>query len=378
MRSPYSVLGINKSARDDDIKSAYRKLAKVWHPDQNPSDPKAAEVFTEINNAYQLLTDGPRRKLFDGGKIDANGRRKKKHTFVNSGFNPFAKSDTAGQSDIKAERPPEKPTASANTNHTPETSAQTNAQMSQTSQAPQASQARSETENPFSKSSFGDMIGQIFGTEGERIAFEAKARKIAKEREKNYQHEAISALDNAFTKFEQHREKSTTQAPDRNFILDIDLADVFTGATLPVQPERKNSIKIHIPAGTPDGGEVRLDGMGDCRKGEIPGDIIVKVRYRPNEKFWIRNAELHTHLVVDLADAVLGGEVVAQTPEGPATFHLPEWTSSNHVIRIPNRGLPGLSGKRGDLCANVCILLPEKPNADLKAVLKTARKSWFI
>jgi DnaJ-class molecular chaperone len=369
MRSPYSVLGINKSAKDDDIKTAYRKLAKIWHPDQNPSDPKAAEVFSEINNAYQLLTDGPRRKLFDGGKIDANGRRKKKHTFVNQGFNPFAKSKTAASDDEKTEK---KQKANVNTNTTSAASKQTSATK------PSTEQRRNETENPFANASFGDMIGQIFGTEEERVAFEAKARKIAAEREKNYQHEAISALDSAFTKFEQHREKSTTQAPDRNFILDVELADIFTGVTLPVQPERKNGVKVHIPAGTPDGGEVRLAGMGDCRKGEIPGDIIVKVRYRPNEKFWIRNGELHTHLAVDLADAVLGGEVVAQTPEGPATFQLPEWTSSNHVIRIPNRGLPNLNGERGDLCANVCILLPERQNEDLKTILKSTRKSWFV
>lgn len=368
MRSPYSVLGVNQSAKDDDIKSAYRKLAKIWHPDQNPSDPKAAEVFSEINNAYRLLTDGPRRKLFDGGKIDVNGRLKKKRTFVKQGFNPFAKSKAASHSDTETKKPSEKSQASANTNHKSEAFAQTSA----------TPQARKETENPFAKSSFGDMIGQIFGTEDERDAFETKAQNIAEEREKNYQHEAISALDTAFTKFERHRETSTTQAPNRNFTVDINLADVFTGTTLPVQPDRKNSVNVYIPAGTPDGGDIRMEGMGDCRKGEIPGDIIVKVRYRPNEKFWIGNGELHTHLVVDLADAVLGGEVVAQTPEGPATFHLPEWTSSNHVIRIPNRGLPGLNGERGDLCANVCILLPEKPNENLKAVLKSTRESRFL
>lgn len=373
MRSPYSVLGIKKSAKDDDIKSAYRKLAKVWHPDQNPHDPKAAEVFTEISNAYQLLTDGPRRKLFDGGKIDATGRRKKKSTFVNKGFNPFARSEARDQPNSNPassnyDTPAAQPTPSANTNNKPKAPAQPAAETA----------TRKEAGNPFSNASFGDMIGQIFGTEEERVTFEAKAQKIADEREKNYQHEAISALDTAFTKFEIHREKSTTQAPDRNINLDVELADIFTGISLPVQPERKNSVKIYIPAGTPDGGEVRLQGMGDCRKGEIPGDIIVKIRYRPNEKFWIRNGELHTHLVVDLADAVLGGEVVAQTPEGPATFQLPEWTSSNHVIRIPNRGLPSLTGDRGDLCANVCILLPEQQNEELKAVLKSSRKSWFV
>ena len=362
MRSPYSVLGIKKSAKDDDIKNAYRTLAKIWHPDYNPSDPKAAAVFSEISNAYQLLNDGPRRKLFDGGKIDANGRRKKKNTFVNQGFNPFSKSETTSHSSSTTKRPSEK------SSHKPEAAAQTSA----------TPQAFNKTENPFSNSSFGDMIGQIFGTEDERAAYKEKTQKTTEKREKKHQHEAISALDAAFTKFERNRQRSTTQVPDRHFIVDIDLTDVFTGTTVPVQPEQKNSVNVHIPAGTPDGGKVRIDGTGDCREGEIAGDIIVTVRYRPNKLFWIKSDELHTHLVVDLADAVLGGKVVAQTPEGPAVFHLPEWTSSKHIIRIPNRGLPTIDGERGDLCANVCILLPEKSNDDLKAVLKATRKSRFM
>lgn len=379
MRSPYVVLGIAQTARDEDIKLAYRKLAKIWHPDQNHSDPRAQEVFAEINNAYQLLTDTPRRKLFDAGKIDANGRRRKKRTVVNTGFNPFRKSsanqNTGHEADVKTSKTP-----FFNDKKKSEPSKSAEAAPSSSKRAPKSNSSDPKKDE---SSLFEERLSEIFGSEEERLAAEeldAYRRKTHPEAgdKANFHEEAMSVLDDAFTKFEQHRHTSTTQAPDRHYDVEVELADIFTGVTLPIEPHRKHSLNVHIPAGTADGAKIKIEKMGSCRKGEIPGDVVVTVRYKSNEQFWVRNGELHTHLAVELADAVLGGEVTAQTPEGPATFMLPEWTSSNHIIRIPKRGLPMPNGDRGDLCANVCILLPEKPNNELKAVLKDSRKSWFM
>ena len=379
MRSPYAVLGIAQSARDEDIKMAYRKLAKVWHPDQNHSDPRAQEVFAEINNAYQLLTDAPRRRLFDDGKIDANGRRRKKRTVVNTGFNPFKKAASSPSTpEPTKDSAPEKPFFHENKRQT-----QTKATQQERSTSAPDKNASSFKRHIDENAPFEERLNQIFGSEEERLAaeeLEAHRRNMRKATgdKANYHEEAMSVLDDAFTKFEQQRYTSTMRAPDHHYDVDVELMDIFTGATLPIEPHRKHSLNVHIPAGTADGAKITIENMGGCRKGEIPGDVIVTVRYKSNQQFWVRNGELHTHLAVELADAVLGGEVTAQTPEGPATFMLPEWTSSNHIIRIPKRGLPLPNDDRGDLCANVCILLPEKPNNELKAVLKDGRKSWFM
>ena len=74
MRDPYSVLGVSKSASAADIKGAYRKLAKKLHPDANKSDPKAASRFSELNAAYEIVGDDDKRKAFDRGEIDAEGK----------------------------------------------------------------------------------------------------------------------------------------------------------------------------------------------------------------------------------------------------------------------------------------------------------------
>ena len=74
MRDPYVILGVSKSASADEIKKAYRKLAKKFHPDQNKTDPKAKEKFAEANSAYEILGDEKKKAQFDRGEIDAEGK----------------------------------------------------------------------------------------------------------------------------------------------------------------------------------------------------------------------------------------------------------------------------------------------------------------
>src|SRR5882724_10103052 len=74
MRDPYEVLGVDRKASAGDIKGAFRKLAKKLHPDANKNDPKAASRFAEVNAAYEIVGDKDKRKAFDGGEIDAEGK----------------------------------------------------------------------------------------------------------------------------------------------------------------------------------------------------------------------------------------------------------------------------------------------------------------
>ena len=79
MRDPYAVLGVAKTASASEIKSAFRKLAKKYHPDANKDDPKAQERFSEISSAYEIVGDETKRKQFDRGEIDAEGREREMH-----------------------------------------------------------------------------------------------------------------------------------------------------------------------------------------------------------------------------------------------------------------------------------------------------------
>src|ERR1700759_891394 len=96
MRDPYTVLGVSRSVSEKDLKSAYRKLAKANHPDQNPNDPKAQQKFAEISAAYDFLTDKDKRGAYDRGEIDADGSPKCAG-FGNSGFGGGAAGARAAQ-----------------------------------------------------------------------------------------------------------------------------------------------------------------------------------------------------------------------------------------------------------------------------------------
>ncbi|QND52197.1 J domain-containing protein [Phyllobacterium sp. 628] len=92
MRDPYTVLGVAKTAKPEEIKSAFRKLAKKYHPDQNQDDPKAQANFSEINQAYEIIGDKDRRGQFDRGEIDAEGKQRAPQGFegFSGGGDPFA------------------------------------------------------------------------------------------------------------------------------------------------------------------------------------------------------------------------------------------------------------------------------------------------
>ncbi len=97
MRDPYQVLGVAKGASETDIKTAFRRLAKKYHPDGNPDDPKAKERFAEANQAYEIVGDKVRRKQFDGGEIDGDGKPKfQGFPGGGTGGDPFAGFRNAG------------------------------------------------------------------------------------------------------------------------------------------------------------------------------------------------------------------------------------------------------------------------------------------
>ncbi|MCP4314669.1 MAG: J domain-containing protein [Hyphomicrobiales bacterium] len=84
MRNPYAVLGVSKSASAGEIKTAFRKHAKTHHPDRNPGDPGAASRFSDLNVAYEIVGDESRRRLFDTGRIDSNGRETYRKSFIST------------------------------------------------------------------------------------------------------------------------------------------------------------------------------------------------------------------------------------------------------------------------------------------------------
>jgi DnaJ-class molecular chaperone len=307
MRDPYQVLGVAKDAPAKEIKSAYRKLAKKYHPDQNPDDPKAKERFAEANQAYEIVGDDKKRGAFDRGEIDAEGKQRFQGFEGAGGGDPFAG-------------------------------------FRQSRQGPGGShfEFRSSTAGSDQFGGAHDIFSEIFGR-----GFGGGGGGGGRQ-----------------------------QAPagaDLNAILDIDIEDAVTAAKVTAIFPGGRKIAVKLPKGVEDGQTIRLKGQGEPSPfGGKPGDALVKIRFRRSARYRVEGRDLHADLPVELRDAVLGAKVAAETPSGKVAVTIPPWSSSDKVLRLKGRGLPHKTGGDGDLYVHVRVMLPEKGDADLEALMKKA------
>ncbi len=289
MRDPYTVLGINRSGSEADVKSAFRKLAKRYHPDRNKDDPKAKERFAEISNAYEILGDKDKRGKFDRGEIDAEGKQKA------PAFEGFGGGAGSGHSFRQA-----------------------------------------------GPGQHDDILNEIL---------------------------------RGFGGGQAPRQHRPPPQPGRDIQGDvgITLEELATGVSKRVSLPDGRTLEVTIPAWIGDGKTIRLAGQGEASfAGGKSGDVLLSVRYLPHARFTIDGADLRTRVAMPLADAVLGGTLRIQTPEGEVEMTLPGWTSGGKNFRLRGKGLPSSTG-RGDIIAGLDIVLPEG-DAELAALMQQKRK----
>jgi len=345
MRSPYTVLGVNTTAKAGDIKSAYRQLAKIWHPDQNPDDPQAGSRFAEIAHAYKMLIDPEIRLKFDHGHIDARGRRQTRPT---RGFsaNPF-KTFTESMGNAPGPRP---------------------------GAASQSADAQDEAK-------FEDMVVHIFGDAAAKKTKEqaAQDKDQTSQRTKTdapgMDEDPLTTLDNLFKKWKS-RHKPKTVLPATHHQVKISLETALAGHEDEVVFGETETVTVayDIPAGTVDGAEVVVPSP----KPEVYGDAIVTVRHEEHARLRSSGSDLHGDHPIELAEAVLGGSFVYQGLDGPLRIEVPEWSGSDTVLKIKDKGLPTRFGKRGSLHVHLRLMLPEKQDPHLKELMRSSKKAWYL
>jgi DnaJ-class molecular chaperone len=306
MQNPYDVLGVAKSASAKDIKSAFRKLAKKHHPDQNPNDPKAKDRFAALNQAYEIVGDEKSRAAFDRGEIGPDGKP------LFQGFEGAPGGDPFGG--FRGAR-----------------------------QGPGGSRFEFRTSagggDPFGGEG-GDIFSELFGQ-----AFSQRAGAGGSS------------------------QRRATPGADLSVTLDVTVEEVATAAKVAATFPSGKSISVKLPAYVEDGQTIRLKGQGEPGFGG-PGDALVKIRIRRHPRYRVEGRDLHVDVEVPLADAVLGAKVAVETPAGKIAVTVPPWSSSDKVLRLKGRGLPEKAGGHGDLYAHVRVMLPEQPDAELEALMK--------
>jgi DnaJ-class molecular chaperone len=314
MRDPYEVLGVPRSASAAAIKSAFRKLAKKHHPDSNKGDPRAAERFAEINTANEILGDEDKRKQFDRGEIDADGKPR----FQGFGGGGFGGGDPRGRA------------------------------------GPGGFESytfRSGAGGPGGAGggSFEDILNSMFGGAAGRAArgggggnhFEFDTGGIG--------------LD-----------------LDVNAALTVSLEDAVNGAEKRVRLPSGKELNVKIPAGVTAGQQIRLKGQGETAQGHRPGDVLITVSIAPHAFFKVDGSDLRVDLPITLYEAVLGGKVRVPTLGGAVELSVPKNTSSGRTFRLKGKGLPK-SGGSGDLFVTTKIILPDGNDSDLEQLMQKWR-----
>ena len=315
MRDPYDVLGVSKTASVAEIKSAFRRQAKKLHPDANKHDPRAAARFAELNTAYEILGEESKRKAFDRGEIDAEGKPRFQ------GFEGFTRG--RGQGGFNSE------------------------DVFET-----FSWGRDGFQHTRGRGGFGGFGGF------EDILKEAFGGASRSGRPGGFQFE---------------REDLSRSGQDITAALTITLAEAATGAHKRVQLPTGREVEVKIPPGLNDGQTIRLKGQGLAGAGRA-GDLLITVSVAPHPLFARAGADLRLEIPITLYEAVLGAKVRVPTLDGAVELAIPAGTSSGRTFRLKGKGFPAKEGK-GDLLATVRIMLPEGGDAELEELMRRWRKA---
>lgn len=322
--SYYDILGVKRNATDKEIKAAYRRLARKYHPDVNPGDRAAEARFKEINRAYEVLSDPEKRAKYDryGDQWEQAEIIEKARAQAGAGGGGW-QTFTFDLGDILG---------------------------------------RAGQTGGF-ESLFGDLFG--FG------------RRRGPMRGQNVEYVTEISLEEAYAGASRviHLE---SQQPCRTCggsgTVAGAICHVCQGQGATIHPKR---LEVKIPPGAADGTRVRIPGEGSPGLGGGPkGDLYVVVRLRPHPRFERRGDDLLTEVMVPLVDAVLGGEAVVHTISGKrVAVKIPPLTQNGQQIRLRGLGMPRLEAKGyGDLYVRVRVMLPERLTARERELFERLRE----
>ncbi|MGI5875881.1 MAG: molecular chaperone DnaJ [Dethiobacteria bacterium] len=348
-RDYYEVLELNKNASQEEVKKAYRRLARKYHPDVNPGDQEAETKFKEVKEAYDVLSDPQKRERYDrfGHQNDA---------FRGGGFGDF--NFSSGFEDIfdaffgggfSTGRRQETSRRGADLRYDLEITLEdafkgleTHIKIPRTENCPDCG-------GSGAKKGTSPIKCPLCGGTGQREV----VRKTA-----------LGSFVSIST-CERCQGKGTI------------IKDPCPKCRGQGRVTREKKIEIKIPAGVDTGSRVRISGEGEAgTRGGPPGDLYIFIHVRPHEIFKRQDNDLHYELPLDFVHAALGTEIEVPTMEGKAKLRIPEGTQPGAVFRLRGKGIPNVRGfGRGDQLVKIKIEVPRKLNTRQKTILREFAKA---
>lgn len=346
-RDYYEVLGVGKQAGDQEIKSAYRKLALQHHPDRNPDDPNAEDKFKEASEAYSVLCDAQKRAAYDryghAGLQGSGGFDPNQFTDFSDIFDMFGFGDLFGGGGRGRGR----------------------------SRAERGEDVRYDLEISFEEAIFGvnteiqiprmEACDRCKGSGSEPGSGPTSCPTCHGRGEVLYQQSFLSI----------RRTCSTCNGMGQ--IIRNPCHDCRGHGYRQVQ----RKLKVNIPAGVDDGTRLRLSQEGQPgRNGGPSGDLYVMLKVKEHPFFEREGTNLHCTIPVNIAQAALGDELDVPTLEQPQKLKIPEGTQNGAQFRLRNKGVPSLNGGgRGDLFVHIDVKMPSKLTREQRKLLEQLRES---
>jgi molecular chaperone DnaJ len=341
MTNPYETLGVPKNAPADEIKKAYRKLVRQYHPDRNPGDAAAEERFKDVQAAYDLLSDPERRRQYDTfGAAGARGP-------AGGGFSAgdFDFGDLFGGLFGRGR---------AQGGPVPERGADLETEVRLSFEdALNGAQVRVPVETDTACHTCGGS-GARPGT-APKICPQCNGRGVVSESQ------GFFALSQPCPRCRGNGTVIEEPCPTCR----------GTGRE---RTTKRYSVKIK--PGVSDGTRIRLAGKGEPgRNGGPPGDLYVVTRVTPSPLYERRGADLVLDVPVTYPEAALGATVEVPTPDGPVSLKVPPGSQDGKLLRLRGRGAPKLNGGgKGDLLARVRVTVPAKLTKAEREALEELRK----
>ena len=337
----YKTLGVNKDASQDEIKKAFRKLARKYHPDLNPGDKSSEQKFKEANEAYEVLSDAKKRAEYD-----------------QFGSSPFG----AG------------------------------------GQGPEG--FRTYDYRDFDAGGFGDIFGDLFGAGGKTGPYQAKGPDMIMNMSLSLE-EAFNGVTKPITfNHEVTCKTCNGQGAESSRICDVckgaGTLRTSRGFFKMAQPctacggtgrrvtkvcaacggrgaiMQTETLKVKIPRGADTGSRVRLKGMGGAGAGGgPPGDLFIEITVRPHRVFKRKGDDISLDLPVTFGEAVLGAKIEVPTIDGIAAMTLPAGTQGGQRLKLSGKGFPSTkTGVRGNQYIDIKIIVPKDIDSKAKDAIR--------